>query len=187
MCALNWLSRIVHVSLARWRRNTHASREDPSHSTDSNRAELKYWAFISYSHHDEHRGRWGTRLHTALESYRVPKQLVGRDVAGVKVPQRIHRVFLDREELASGPSLPDKIRQTLEQSRYLVVICSPFAAASRWVNEEVRTFKAIGREDRVLPLIIGGEPNATDKPDSGMPECFPEALRFRVAASGELT
>lgn len=34
-----------------------------------------YWAFISYSHADDAWGRW---LHRALESYRIPRALVGQ-------------------------------------------------------------------------------------------------------------
>ena len=37
--------------------------------------EFKYWAFISYSHQDK---AWGDWLHKALETYRVPKRIVGR-------------------------------------------------------------------------------------------------------------
>jgi WD40 repeat protein len=34
---------------------------------------------------------------------------------------------------------------------------------------------------------VAGEPNASDKPDCGMPECFPEALKFTVDQRGTLT
>ena len=41
--------------------------------------EYRYWAFISYSHQDEAWARW---LHGALETYRVPRRLVGRVTRG---------------------------------------------------------------------------------------------------------
>ena len=44
----------------------------------------------------------------------------------------------------------------------------------------------MGREDRVLSLIVDGEPNASDMPDAGLLECFPPAMRFRVDAAGTL-
>ena len=36
--------------------------------------DYKYWAFISYSHHDT---KWAEWLHKLLETYHVPRQLVG--------------------------------------------------------------------------------------------------------------
>jgi len=144
----------------------------------------KYWESISYSHRDT---KWGDWLHRALETYRVPRRLIGRRSGEDTVPKRLYPVFRDREELPTAASLSDSVEQALRQSRYLIVICSPNAAASRWVNEEVRLFKAMGREDCILCLIVDGEPNATDKLDGGLPECFPLALRHRVTPDGELT
>jgi WD40 repeat protein len=146
--------------------------------------EFKYRAFISYSHRDK---VWGDWLHKTLETYRTPARLVGRASRDGTVPKRLYPVFRDRDELPSSASLGDNIDAALRESCYLVVICSPTAAVSRWVDGEIRAFKKLGREDRVLCLIVDGEPNATDRPDSGELECFPPALRFRVDAKGELT
>jgi len=55
------------------------------------------------------------------------------------------------------------------------------------VNQEIKTFKSLDGENRILSLIVDGEPNASDRPSCGMPEAFPEALRYRVDARGELT
>lgn len=148
--------------------------------------EFKYWAFISYSHRDK---VWGDWLHRSLETYRVPKRLVGGQSRNGPVPARVYPVFRDREELPVSSDLGTNIVDGLKQSRYLVVICSPNSAKSRWVNEEIRYFKALGREDRVLALIVDGEPNAS----AGKPgfcseqECFPEALRFVLGADGRLS
>ncbi len=142
----------------------------------------KYWAFISYSHSDE---EWAGWLHKSLETYKVPKKLVGRETVAGALPRRVFPVFRDRDELPGASDLGGNIKQALSQSRYIVVICSPKAAISKWVNEEIKGFKSLGREDRVLCLIVDGEPNA--KPDSGQLECFPPAVRFRVNGDGELT
>ncbi len=144
---------------------------------------FRYWAFISYSHRDR---RWGDWLHRALETYRVPARLTrqaGRDGA---LPRRIMPVFRDREELPTASNLGEAINQALKDSRYLIVICSPAAAHSIWVNEEVRSFKRMGRSDRIMCLVVDGEPNATD---SGAPEreAFCPALRYTVAGDGTLT
>ena len=120
----------------------------------------RYRAFISYSHKDR---VWADWLHRALESYTVPKHLVGRHTSAGEVPARLAPVFRDREELASSTSLARQVNEALEQSANLVVICSPDSARSRWVNEEILAFKRLGRADRVFCLIVAGEPNAADR------------------------
>jgi TIR domain-containing protein len=144
--------------------------------------DFKYWAFISYSHAD---AKWGDWLHAALETYRVPSRLVRKAKPEGAVPKRIFPVFRDREELASSSSLGENIQGALRRSRALVVICSPRSAASKWVNEEVKLYKSMGREDRVFCLIADGEPNAPA--DSGLLECFPQAVRFKVDRDGEIS
>lgn len=146
--------------------------------------DYKYWAFISYSHQDE---AWASWLHKSLETYKVPRKLVGRELETGVVPRRIFPIFRDREELPGAADLGGKLKNALRGSRYLIVICSPKAAHSQWVNEEIKTYKALGREDRVLCLIVDGEPYASEKPESGQLECFPAAVRFRVSQNGELT
>ena len=144
----------------------------------------KYRAFLSYSHRD---ARWAAWLHKSLESYRPPKILVGTISARGLVPKRLTPIFRDREELASATDLGTVINAALQQSACQIVVCSPQAAKSRWVNEEIIAFKRLGGEDRIFCLIVGGEPNATDLAGRGEEECFPPALRFRVGADGLLS
>ncbi|MDE2498059.1 MAG: toll/interleukin-1 receptor domain-containing protein, partial [Xanthomonadaceae bacterium] len=134
-----------------------------------------YRAFISYSHADK---AWGDWLHKALETYRVPSRLVGKQSKVGTIPPRLNPVFRDREELSSSPELGSKINEALARSENLVVICSPASATSRWVNEEVLTYKRMGRGGRIFCLIVEGEPNATDLPGREAEECFCPALRF---------
>jgi WD40 repeat protein len=142
---------------------------------------FKYWAFISYSHADT---VWSSWLHKALERYRVPRQIVGRETPSGKVPSRLFPIFRDRDELPGGSSLDAAVAESLAQSRFLIVVCSPHAAASRYVNQEIVSFKRHGREDRVLCLIVDGEPGAAARPDSGLLEAFPPALRQEIATDG---
>ena len=144
----------------------------------------KYKAFISYSHQDK---QWGDWLHKALETYRIPKGLIGKKTLHGKVPTRLFPVFRDREELPTAFELGEVINKALEQSSHLIVICSPRSAKSQWVNEEVKEFKRLGKADRILCLIVDGEPNAADKPELGEEECFPEAVKFELGEDGELT
>jgi len=151
--------------------------------TDNNTS-YKYYAFISYSHQDN---KWGDWLHRALETYRVPKKLIGTLGRDGAIPKRVFPIFRDRDELPTSSDLGSNINDALAQSRYLIVICSPNSAKSQWVNEEIKTFKSLGRENKILCLIVGGEPNASDKDDPNLNECFPEAVRFRVDSNAQIT
>jgi tetratricopeptide (TPR) repeat protein len=144
----------------------------------------KYRAFISYSHRDS---VWASWLHSSLEKYRPTKSLIGTVTARGEVPKRIAPIFRDRDELPSATDLGSLINAALADSACQIVICSPQAAQSKWVNEEILAFKRLGREDRIFCLIVGGEPNATDIPSREQEECFPPALRFRLGPDGGLS
>lgn len=143
---------------------------------------LKFWAFISYSHRD---GKVASAVQRALESYRLPSRLVGRPTPFGPAPRSLKPVFRDREELQASADLDATVREALAQSRYLIVLCSPDAARSAWVNREIVEFKKLHGESRVLALIVAGEPFASRVPGREAEECFPEALRFSLAPEGE--
>ncbi len=124
-----------------------------------------YKAFISYSHADE---AWATWLQRGLERYRIPGHL---RAARPELPRRLYPVFLDREELASSGDLGDSIRTALARAEALIVVCSPAAAASHWVNEEIRLFRSVAPHRPVLCLMVAGSPDAASD------QCaFPPAL-----------
>lgn len=142
----------------------------------------KYWAFISYSQNDR---RWAEWVHRKLESYRIPQKLVGQHTSKGVVPKRFRPIFRDRDELPASSDLSAALRDALRQSRNLIVICSPDSARSRWVNEEILTFKRLGREDRILCLIVSGEPFASDGDGVPSRECFAPALRTSPGFDGQ--
>jgi tetratricopeptide (TPR) repeat protein len=146
--------------------------------------QYRYKAFITYSHKDK---KWGDWLHRALETYRVPYGLVGKETQYGPIPKRLFPVFRDREELPSSSKLGEIIAQALWNSSHLIVICSPRAAKSLWVNEEIRYFKSLGRADRILCLIVDGEPNASDIPGLEQRECFPPAAMYELGEDGNLS
>lgn len=128
--------------------------------------EFTYFAFISYKREDE---KWAKWLHQKLESYGFPVALRKENPS---LPAKIRPVFRDQSELAGG-NLKLEIEKGLEESKFLIVICSPRAARSPWVSKEVQYFINHGREINIIPFIIGGSPNAANADD----ECFPEGLR----------
>ena len=149
----------------------------------SNRS-YKYRAFITYAHKDEERARW---LRQKLEAFRVPKHLIGTDGDFGVVPSRLFPIFRDRDELAGAAQLGPLIEQALEDSSHLIVLCSPQAVHSRWVNEEIRMFKAMGKADRVLCLVLSGNPMVSDLNGDTENECIPLAARREVDKKGLIT
>jgi len=141
-------------------------------------ATIKYRAFLSYSHRDTAWGKW---LHSALEGFRIDRDLVGRTTPAGPVPKTLRPIFRDREDFSAGHSLTAQTLAALEASQFLIVICSPNAAQSPYVNEEIRRFKALGRTERIIPVIVAGEPGDPTR------ECFPPALRFKLNSDGALT
>ncbi len=144
----------------------------------------KYKAFISYSHKDK---KWGDWLHKKLESYRIPKCLVGKKTKVGEVGKCLFPVFRDREELPTSNELGLAIKTALDESSHLIVVCSPNSANSTWVNEEIKYFKSLGRSDNILSFIVDGKPNVSIKSPFKDQECFPEALKYEVDADGNLT
>lgn len=138
----------------------------------------RYWAFLSYSHADARLAGW---LHRQLEGYAIPSRLVGRETPAGVIPTRLRPIFRDREEMGAGPDLSERLKAALSESAYLIVICSPAAAGSAWVGEEIRRFKTLRGDERVLAVIASGVPFASERPAGADQECFPEALRVRLA------
>jgi tetratricopeptide (TPR) repeat protein len=143
---------------------------------------FRYWAFLSYSHHDKAIAK---RLQKQLETYRVPKRLVGRETPHGAVPARVSPVFRDRDELHAGSDLKASVQDALSRSRWLIVVCTPDSARSPWVNREIIEFKKLHGERRVLALIARGEPFASDMPGREAQECFPPALRRALTDEGK--
>ena len=144
----------------------------------------RYCAFLSYSHTDTSHADW---LHKAIERFAVPSGLIGRVTGMGEVPRTLAPIFRDRHELAASSDLGGKIRAAIKQSRFLIVLCSPAAAGSRWVNEEILAFKKLHGERGVLAAIVGGEPWASEMPGREAEECFPPALRVKIDRKGQAT
>jgi tetratricopeptide (TPR) repeat protein len=138
---------------------------------------VRYGAFLSYSHADESVARW---LHRKLEGYRVPSRLVGTEGRFGILPARLDAIFRDRDELPTAADLSHVITSALQDSAALVVVCSPAAARSRWVNAEVEAFKATGRGERIYCFVVAGDPGNR----VGNETCFPPALLAPDALGG---
>jgi tetratricopeptide (TPR) repeat protein len=148
------------------------------------RLRTRYYAFLSYSHKDKELADW---LHRELEKYRVPRSIAGTLTANGVVPRRLSPVFRDQQDLSAGADLAEEIKAALAASQFLVVLCSPTAATSRWTNQEIENFKRTRPEGCVLAAVVAGEPFASDLPGRENDECFPPALRFKYDRRGHQT
>ena len=148
------------------------------------RLRTRYYAFLSYSHQDKDLADW---LHRELEKFRVPSSIAGRLTASGVVPRRLTPIFRDLHDLSASGDLAEEIKAALAASQFLVVLCSPTAAKSRWTNQEIESFKRTRPEGCVLAAIASGEPFASDAPGREAEECFPPALRYRYDRRGRPT
>lgn len=132
--------------------------------------ERKYAAFISYRHTPLDMTTAKT-LHSLIEQYRVPKALRrdGKKKLGI--------VFRDQDELSASSDLNEKICQALDNTEYLIVVCTPNTPQSPWVEREISYFLSRHDRDHVLAVLAEGEPD----------ESFPKPLtQYRNPQTGEL-
>jgi hypothetical protein len=132
-----------------------------------------YTAFISFRHAQPD-DEWAYWLHQAIERYRTPRDLVAR----LGLAPRCGTVFRDQEELAATASLPRAVDEALIASKWLIVVASPRAAHSQWVNAEIRRFHEIGRGERILTLLID------DEPARAFPPALQQVYSERLVDSG---
>jgi tetratricopeptide (TPR) repeat protein len=144
----------------------------------------RYFAFLSYSHKDSELADW---LHRELEEFRVPAAIAGRLTSNGVAPRRLSPIFRDEHELAAADDLGEEIETALASSQFLIVLCSPAAAASRWVNAEIELFKHSRPDACVLAAIASGEPFASETSGREAEECFPPALRRKHDRRGRAT
>ncbi|HEX8839908.1 MAG TPA: toll/interleukin-1 receptor domain-containing protein, partial [Sphingomicrobium sp.] len=148
------------------------------------RLRTRFYAFLSYSHKDKELADW---LHRELERFRVPHSLAGKLTANGVVPRRLTPIFRDQHDLSAGGDLAEEIKAALAASQFLVVLCSPTAAQSRWTNQEIESFKRTRPESCVIAAVVAGEPFASDMPGREEEECFPPALRYKYDRRGHRT
>ena len=144
-------------------------------------------AFISYSHADNRQEsrKWADWLHHALETYEIPSELIGqKNLRGGTIPSQIYPVFQDEKELSANHSLETALQTNLQNSENLIYLSSPKSASSVYVQNELVYYKQIGNADRIIALILSGEPEYGDT--SSPNQCFPDALRYGVDSAGNI-
>lgn len=136
--------------------------KQPSYMDNGN---FKYYAFISYKSEDVEWAKW---LQRRLERYSLPVTLQQKH----KLPKHLTPVFRDGSDIRPR-ELKNELAENLEQSRYLIVLCSPRSASSDWVGKEIDQFCQMGRRSNIIALIIDGKPYSDDPAT----ECYHPTLR----------
>lgn len=95
------------------------SNQSPEHVRS-----FRYKAFISYSTAAD--GRLAPALQTGLQQFAKPWYRL-----------RAMRVFRDKTGLTLTPKLWGSIESALREAEYFILLASPAAAASKWVQQEV--------------------------------------------------
>lgn len=121
---------------------------------------MKYKAFISYRHGgmDE---KVAIQVRKQIEQYYIPHKI--RKARHIK---RVGRVFRDSEELRAAGDLSAIIDEALDETEWLIVICSKRYQESVWCMREIEYFLKIRSREQVLIILVDGEPE----------ESFPKML-----------
>ncbi len=120
--------------------------------------------FISYSRKDKEFAR---RLEKALEGYKPPKI--------INIPHRNLVVFRDEGDF-TGVEYHESIEKHLRNSAKMILVCSPHARNSSYVNEEVSLFVRTKGANNVIPILLSGIPNNEARSGQEYEMAFPDAL-----------
>ena len=104
---------------------------------------LMYDGFVSYSHAAD--GLLAPRLQAGLQRFAKPWW-----------QRRALRMFRDESSLSANPHLWSSITEALDDSEWFVLLLSPDAAVSPWVNQEIEYWKAHKDSSRILPVLTDG-------------------------------
>ena len=127
------------------------------------RATGDYDAFLSYAW-DPPTPRARTSRTRPLHELRYAMQDLGKP----RTRRSDLEIFLDRSVQTPSPDLWRGILDNLDRARFLIVLCSPRAAASDGVAREVQHWLDTGRSvDDLLVVLLNGSPE----------EAFPAPLR----------
>ena len=142
----------------------------------------KYTAFISYNSKDDKVARW---LQNRLESYSLPSVLANDSGVGNKLDgnsRRRFRIFRYVTDFVAK-NIND-VTKELDQSKYLIVVCSPNSANAPWVRTEVGYFIANNRKNDIIPFVVYGIPYSNKENECFTPElksAFPDGSALGVS------
>src|SRR5262249_22488829 len=130
---------------------------------------MSYRAFISYSHAAD--GKLAPSLQSALHRFAKPFYRL-----------RAIRVFRDKTSLHLTPGLWPLIQVALKESEFMILLASPDAAQSDWVQAEINEWLKLsnGSVEKLLIVLTEGEidwDNAADEFDWNRTTALPHNLK----------
>lgn len=111
-----------------------------------------YSAFISYKHAEKD-NRVAEEVQRRIERFHIPRAV--RKKTG---KEKLDPVFRDKAELPITADLNEEIQYALENSDYLIVICSHSTKLSNWVPREIETFLKNHTKKQIFTVLVEGEP-----------------------------
>ena len=104
---------------------------------------MSFDAFVSYSHAAD--GQLAPALQWAIQRFAKPWYRT-----------RALRVFRDESALSANPHLWSSIQTALDESDWFILLASPAAVASEWVNRELDHWLSTKSQDRILVVLTDG-------------------------------
>ena len=137
------------------------------------------WAGVSFVFEDAF---WCDWLYREFDGLRVPRSLIRR-------PSRHGLPYPDRLSVSPDPADPVQLEnyaETLRTAQHLIVIVSPSSGQSDLMKEHMRAFRAAGGEERIVALIVKGEPGSPIAEPGSMTdrEWMPLWLQWRFSEAG---
>ncbi|HEY7564221.1 MAG TPA: toll/interleukin-1 receptor domain-containing protein, partial [Acidimicrobiia bacterium] len=135
--------------------------------TGSHTGQVRFDGFISYSHTADE--LLAPRLQAALQTFAKPWW-----------KRRALRVFRDESSLSANPHLWSSISAALDASDWFILLTSPEAASSIWVDREVAYWREHKDPEKILPVLTDGtlawdETRARLDPNSSVPPSLLDA------------
>ena len=133
-------------------------------------------AFLAYRHVEKDE-KLAALLQRELENYRFSGKIKEKTEYGLfgngsgsgpssgkaspttGFPSRgVGRIFRDTTDLGARADLTEELRRELDNSEYLIVLCSGAAAGSKWIEREIRYFLQSHGPEKILPVLADGDP-----------------------------
>jgi WD40 repeat protein len=132
---------------------------------------MRYTAFISYSHESD--SAFARAFQSGLEQLAKPWNR-----------RRALDIFRDETDLSISPELLETIFEVLDQSSHFLLLASPRAASSKWVQQEVEHWVSARGSRSLLIILTGGELVWDDQNhdfDWDRTDALPQCLRGHFA------
>ena len=138
---------------------------------DKSERNRSYAAFLSYRHDLQGEFVRGFELHL--------KRFARRRFASPR------RIFRDEQHISAGQDLAERIRDALERSEWFILLASPEASCSPWVQDELRIWcEELGRSDKLIIVLVAGvicEHHDNHSFDWASTDALPEMLSNHVS------